>query len=73
MWQADVAKAARFHPLGPILFAGTLIAVALLASGLASGRSWQLRLTPDVRKTAIVLVVAAFVTSWTLKLVWLGN
>jgi hypothetical protein len=73
MWQADVVKAARFHPLGPVLFAGTVVAVGLLASGVASGRSWQLRLGRDVRKTGVALIVAAFVVSWTLKLFWLGN
>jgi hypothetical protein len=73
MWQADIVRAARFHPLGPILFIGTLVAVGLLTLGLASGRSWRLDVTPVMRKVAISLVLAAFAVSWTLKLVWLGN
>jgi hypothetical protein len=73
MWQADLVRAARFHPLGPILFAGSFVAVALLALGLLLGRSWRLRVSPPVRNAAVALVLVAFALSWTLKLVWLGN
>jgi hypothetical protein len=73
MWQADIVKAARFHPLGPVLFAGALVGVGLLAAGLASGRSWHVRLSRPARNGLIALVVVAFALSWSLKLIWLGN
>jgi len=34
MWEGDVANAVRLYPLGPLLFAGSLVAVAGLATHL---------------------------------------
>ena len=73
MWQADIVKAARFHPLGPVLFAGTFVGLGLIAAGLLSGRSWQVRFQPGARRALIAGAGMAFAISWTLKLVWLGN
>src|SRR6266851_3706117 len=42
MWQGDLADSVRLYPLGPALFAGTFVAVAGLAVGVVSGRTWSL-------------------------------
>jgi Protein of unknown function (DUF2752) len=73
MWQADIVKAARFYPLGPVLFAGSLVALGLVAAGLLSGRSWRLRLEPEARRLLFGMAAFALAVSWTLKLLWLGN
>jgi hypothetical protein len=69
MWQGDLAAAARHHPLGPALFAATLGAMLVLAAGAALGRRLSLQLTGG----AYAVIGLAFLLSWTLKLVWLGN
>jgi hypothetical protein len=73
MWQGDVLKAARFYPLGPALFAGTLLVVGLMAAALVSGRTWRLQLEPDVVRALAAAGIAVLAVSWMLKLVWLGN
>ena len=73
MWEGDLGRAARFHPLGPLLFAGSLLAALLLLAGLLSGRSWRLWLSRPGRNAVVALIVVAFGISWTLKLFWLGN
>lgn len=66
MWQGDVAGAGRYHPLGPPLFAGTLLAVAAVAGLIASGR--RLRIDLALEKRLYVLAAAVFVLAWLLRL-----
>lgn len=73
MWQGDLAAAARHHPLGPALFVATLGAGLVLAAGAALGRRLSLRLAPRLLPGAYAVIGSAFMLSWTLKLVWLGN
>ena len=73
MWQGDVADSVRLYPLGPALFAGTFVAVAGLAVGVVSGRTWTPRLTRAQWRALAIGVVSAVLLSWTLKVFVLGN
>jgi hypothetical protein len=73
MWQGDIADAVRLYPLGPLLFAGSLAAVAGLATGIVSGRTWTPKLTQLHWRLLIVGVVTSVALSWALKLFVLGN
>ena len=73
MWQGDMADSVRLYPLGPALFAGTFVAVAGLAVGVVSGRTWTPRLTRAQWRALAIGVVSAVLLSWTLKVFVLGN
>src|SRR5260370_42247267 len=45
MWEGDIADAVRLYPLGPALFAGTVLGIGGLAGGLVTRRTWSPRLT----------------------------
>lgn len=73
MWQGDLADSVRLYPLGPALFAGTLAAVAGLAVGAVSGRTWTPHLTGAQWRAMAIGAVSAVVLSWALKVFVLGN
>jgi Protein of unknown function (DUF2752) len=73
MWQGDIVKAAKFYPLGPALFTGSLVVAGLMAAALVSGRTWRLHFEPDALRALLMLAGAVLAASWMLKLVWLGN
>jgi hypothetical protein len=73
MWQGDVADSVRLYPLGPALFAGTFVAVAGLAVGAVSGRTWTPRLTRAQWRALAIGAISAVLLSWTLKVFVLGN
>jgi uncharacterized membrane protein len=73
MWQGDVADAVRLYPLGPALFAGTLVGIGGLVSGAITGRTWTPRLTRTQWRALAVGAAAAIVFSWALKVFVLGN
>jgi Protein of unknown function (DUF2752) len=73
MWQGDVADAVRLYPLGPALFAGSLVGVAGLAAGIVSGRTWNPTLSSRQWRLLIVGVVTTIGLSWALKVFVLGN
>jgi uncharacterized protein DUF2752 len=73
MWRGDLIHAARLYPFGPLLF---LLAFPVAAYGLwalTSGRSVSVVLRPSLMKALTVIGVLALATSWSLKLLWLGN
>jgi hypothetical protein len=69
MWQGDIAGAARYHPLGPVLFVGTIVAVAVLAYLLATGRAIRISLPAEER--LFIGVGALFVVVWLFRLAFL--
>jgi hypothetical protein len=73
MWQGDLANSVRLYPLGPALFAGTLVAIAGLAVAAAGGRTWTPRLTKMHWRLLAVGAVSAVTASWALKVFILGN
>jgi hypothetical protein len=73
MWRGDLLHAARLYPLGPLLF---LLAFPVAAYGLwalATGRSLKVDLSRRLEVTITAVGLLAIGTSWTLKLLWLGN
>jgi hypothetical protein len=73
MWRGDLTDAVRLFPLGPLLFAGTLVGVAGLAAGAVSGRTWTPRLTGMQWRLLAIGVASAISISWALKVFVLGN
>jgi hypothetical protein len=73
MWQGDLSDAVRLYPLGPAMFAGTMAAVAGLAAGVVTGRTWSPRLSSKQWRILAVGAIGAVAVSWALKLVVLGN
>src|SRR5947209_19693586 len=73
MWQGDVSGAVRLYPLGPALFAGTIVGIGGLVAGAVAGRTWTPRLAPTQRRPLGARVVAAILFSWALKVFVLGN
>jgi uncharacterized membrane protein len=73
MWQGDVSNAVRLYPLGPALFAGSVIGVVGLAAGMVSGRTWSLDLSRRQWRLVMVWIVSMLAISWALKVFILGN
>ena len=73
MWQGDVADAVRLYPLGPALFAGSVVGVVGLAAGIVSRRTWTLNLSSRQWRLLTIGLVATLALSWALKVFVLGN
>jgi hypothetical protein len=73
MWQGDIADSVRLYPMGPVLFASSLAAVAALATGIVTGRTWTPNLTQMQWRLLIVGAVSTIALSWALKVFVLGN
>ena len=73
MWEGDVADAVRLYPLGPALFAGTLLGMGGLGAGLVTGRTWSPRLTSRQWRLLAIGVTSTILISWALKVFVLGN
>lgn len=73
VWDGNLGRAVALYPLGPALFAGTLLAVPVLALALLSGRDLELRVPETVRRAALGGVLGVLAVSWALKLTVLPN
>jgi len=73
MWNGDLADAVRLYPLGPAMFAGTVVAVGGLITGAATGRTWAPRLSRMQWRLVAFGVGVAILLSWALKVFVLGN
>jgi hypothetical protein len=73
MWQGNITDAVRLYPLGPALFAGSLVGVAGLALGIVTGRTWSVNLTSRQWRLLIAGGVITVAISWALKVFVLGN
>jgi hypothetical protein len=72
MWRGDLAHAVAVYPLGPLVFAASCPLLGYAASVLVSGRALRPEIPRAVRRTLVVVVVAAVALNWTAKLIWLG-
>jgi len=73
MWNGDLSDAVRLYPLGPLMFAGTVLGAGGLGAGMISGRTWTTRLSARQWKLLTVAGVSALLVSWALKVFVLGN
>jgi hypothetical protein len=73
MWEGDIADAVRLYPLGPALFAGTVLGMGGLGAGLVTGRSWSPRLTSRQWRLLAIFATSSVLISWGLKVFVLGN
>ena len=73
MWEGDIADAVRLYPLGPALFAGTVLGMGGLAAGLVTGRTWSPCLTSRQWRLLTIGGVSTLLISWALKVFVLGN
>jgi hypothetical protein len=73
MWRGDISDAVRLYPLGPALFAGTVLSVGALLSGAASGRTWTPRLSERQWWLLGIFAGVLVLMSWSLKVFVLGN
>ena len=73
MWRGDLSDAVRLYPLGPALFAGTMVGVAGLAASAVSGQRWVPRLTATQWRLLGVFLISALLLNWALKVFVLGN
>ena len=73
MWRGDISDAVRLYPLGPAMFAGSLVAVGGLLAGAASGRTWTPRLSAKQWRLVWIGAGSALLISWALKVFVLGN
>ena len=73
MWEGDLSDSVRLYPLGPALFAGSLLGTLGLVSSALSGRTWSLNFTSFQWRLLWIAAAAAIAVSWALKLFVLGN
>lgn len=72
-WRGDLARAAALYPLGPLLFAGTLLFLGALALALLSGRTLRIRLCAPLARRLAAAALLPLAVSWVLKLTVLPN
>jgi uncharacterized protein (DUF983 family) len=68
-----MTDAVRLYPLGPALFAGSVVGVVGLAAGMVTGRSWSLNLSSRQWRLVTIWIVALLALSWALKVFVFGN
>jgi Protein of unknown function (DUF2752) len=73
MWSGDLSDAVRLYPLGPLMFAGTILGAGGLGAGMITGRTWASRLTARQWRLVTIGGVSALLMSWALKVFVLGN
>jgi len=73
MWRGDLADAVRLYPLGPALFASTVLGAGGLLGGALSGRTWTPRLSARQWYLLGIFAGSSLLFSWALKVFVLGN
>jgi hypothetical protein len=73
MWHVDLGSAAHFYPLAPFLFPLTFVVAGYAAWSVLAGRRLRVTVPNWAYWTTAVVGLVVLATSWTLKLVWLGN
>ncbi|GAC1654144.1 MAG: hypothetical protein NVS9B1_04830 [Candidatus Dormibacteraceae bacterium] len=73
MWRGDLWSALRLYPLGPLLFALALPVAVYGLWAMVTGHSVTVALKVNLQRTVTILGIAAIATSWSLKLLILGN
>jgi Protein of unknown function (DUF2752) len=71
VWRGDLAHAVQLYPLGPLLFAATVVAVPVLAWSLLTQRG--IRIPKPLFRIGMWAAGLALAVSWALKLTVLPN
>ncbi|MBJ7596786.1 DUF2752 domain-containing protein [Candidatus Nephthysia bennettiae] len=71
-WRGDLLQAIHVYPLGPLLFAASVVAIVAAGVSLIRGRSLSVHFDPRVRRLVYVLLGTALLLNWLSKLLWLG-
>ena len=72
MAHGNLAGAVHVFPIGPLLFAGLVLAVLYSLWSLASGRRVRVSMDQGLRRTVVVVAVALLLVNWGSKLLFLG-
>jgi hypothetical protein len=72
-WDGRLSRAVELYPLGPLLFAGTLVAIPVLAAALLADRDLSVRLPERLRRALLGCAGGVLAVSWALKLTVLPN
>lgn len=72
MWRGDLGHAVAVYPLGPLLFAATIAAVAYAVAVIVTGRALQVNPSRTMIRWGLAVGIVALGLNWTAKLVWLG-
>ena len=73
VWRGDLERALALYPLGPLMFAGTVVAIPALLAAVVLGRDFDCRLSAPWRRAAPVALCLPLLVSWLLKLTVLPN
>jgi hypothetical protein len=73
VWQGRMDRAVMLYPLGPLLFVGTAIAIAVLAAAVLANRDLLVRVPEPLKRAAFGGALAVLAASWALKLTVLPN
>jgi len=73
MWSGQTGRAAMLYPLGPLLFAGVLLAIPALAAMLLANRDVTVRMPETLRRALFGGALGVLAVSWGLKLTVLPN
>ena len=72
MAHGDLGAAVHVFPIGPLLFAALVLAVAYSVGSLATGRRITLSMDLQTRRLLTVVALAVLVINWSSKLLFLG-
>jgi hypothetical protein len=73
VWRGDLDRALALYPLGPLMFAGTVVAIPALLAAAVLGRDLAWRLSVPWRRTFLAALCLPLLVSWILKLTVLPN
>ncbi len=72
MWRGDLFHAVSVYPLGPLVFAGTILVVFWALAVLVLGRVARIWLSGGQWRVLIAVSLIALALNWASKLIWLG-
>lgn len=72
-WNGQLSRAVALYPLGPLLFAGTVVAILVLAVAVLANRDVVVRLPKAVERALVGAALGVLAVSWALKLTVLPN
>ena len=72
MAHGNIGAAVHVFPIGPLLFAGLVVAVVYSLWSLASGRRVSVSMDQGLRRTLTGIAVALLLANWASKLLFLG-